>query len=196
MRDGRIFAAAVVGVLVAACSSGSTTAPGTLRPANDSDPVAAESRCVGKPAESYRIRDPDSCRNQGSEWRYSGDGRCEAYGTTCDRADRDVGPSTTEGEIRERCLDMPGCGFVEGNGSVTKPTGRCEGTKKPCNAFDEASCKTQVGCEYKQAGGCSSANGIYYLMNADCSYLQISDTVSYSVVKRACEAAIGCTWVP
>ena len=90
---------------------------------------------------------------------------------------------------------MPGCGWTEADGTITKPTGRCEGTKTPCAAYsDSDSCRSQTGCSFL-AGDCENKSGSNYLDNADCGSLQIGNSVSFSVVRSACQRAKGCTWV-
>ena len=139
------------------------------------------------------MRDRASCSAQGSDWNNT---HLECRGTTfvvnCARVDS---ASRPEEAVRAACLDMPGCEFTETNGTLTKPTGRCEGTKTPCAKLPQSECTTQPGCFYYSSGGCTAKNGLYYLDNMDCSSLQIAKSVSFSVVKSACRRAKGCTWV-
>lgn len=94
------------------------------------------------------------------------------------------------------CLDMPGCGFTEADGSITTPAGHCEGTKTPCSALSgKDGCNSQTGCFYFMSSGCEAQNGFDWLDNAGCSNLQISSTVSFSVVGSACQRAKGCAWI-
>ncbi len=186
-------ALAFVALFVSACTV--TTAPGggTGEDGNGTPPTGSTARCVGKPVEAYTMRDRASCEAQGSDW---GDTYLECRGTrspvNCARTD---GSSRPEEALRSACLDMPGCGFTEKDGTVTKPTGRCEGTKTPCSALQEAECNSQPGCFYYSTTKCTPRNGRYYLDNSDCANLQISNTVSFSVVRDACRRAKGCTWV-
>jgi hypothetical protein len=176
-----------------ACSSGPEGAGGTSSSGGGTAPEATTARCVGKPVEAYTMRDSTSCSLQGAEWRRAS---LECGGTTfsvyCGRADTSSGPDEAK---KSACLDMPGCGWTEDDGSITKPTGRCEGTKTACSAFSTSSeCKAQPGCNYL-TGDCEKSNGFNYLDNSDCGSLQIGNSVSFSVVRSACERAKGCTWV-
>ena len=183
----------LVSSLLAGCSS-ATGEPGSGGSGGSSPAGATAARCVGQPVEAYTIRDRDSCAAQGSTWDSSS---LECRGTTftvhCSRADESG--LSPDGK-RAMCLDMPGCGFTETDGSVTHPTGHCEGTKTPCSTLDQATCVMQTGCIWYSSGGCSNLNGAQWLDNVGCAELQLSNTVSYSVVKSACERALGCAWKP
>lgn len=137
--------------------------------------------------------DSESCSLQGSTWR---DNALECAGTSftvnCARADSFSRPVEAK---KIACLDMPGCGWTEDDGTVTKPTGRCEGTKTPCSALPQSECNSQPGCIYFSSSGCTVKNGRNYLDNMGCENLQIGNTVSFSVVRNACRRAKGCTWV-
>ena len=182
-----VFSVAVVACSIQAGPAGSGSSP-------EGTPAGSVSaRCVGQPVEAYKVRDSSSCRAQGSEWDNT---NLECRGTrfvvNCARAESSALP---EAAVRTACLDMPGCGFTEADGTVTKPSGRCEGTKIACSKFSQAECNSQPGCFYYSSEGCTVRNGKYYLDNSDCPSLQISDSVSFSVVKDACQRAKGCTWV-
>lgn len=189
-----------VAALVTACSSEGASSSGSSPPGSSSGssgatPEVGSARCVGNAVDAYTLRDPESCRLQDSDWRQI-DGKCRGttFVASCARMDRYASP---EELARKRCLDIPGCGFTESDGSITKPSGRCEGTKTPCGSLsDEASCRAQPGCSFSSSRGCEARNGIYYLDNADCPDLQISDSVSFSVVRGYCERVAGCRWVP
>ena len=143
--------------------------------------------------EAYDVDDRESCVKQGSDWRDT-DHSCRGtlFVVNCARADSTTGP---EEVVRNACLDMPGCGYTETDGTITKPTGKCTGTKTPCKSLsDEASCRAQTGCFYYSSSGCEPLNGYNYLDNVDCANLNISQSVSFTVVRSACKRAKGCTW--
>ncbi|MBK8213354.1 MAG: hypothetical protein IPK71_06330 [Myxococcales bacterium] len=180
-------------LLVSACTI--TTVPssgGEGDEGGEGPPSATAARCVGKPVEAYTMRDSASCANQGSTWS---DTYLECRGTSfvvnCARADTSGRPEEAK---KIMCLDMPGCGWTEPDGTVTKPSGRCEGTKTPCSAFSQTECRSQPGCTV-ESSSCKARNGRYYLDNMGCENLQISNSVSFSVVRNACQRAKGCTWV-
>lgn len=176
-------------LLVAGC--GGDGQPGE---AGGGAPTGAAARCVGQAVEAYKVRDSASCLLQGSDWDSVNDEcRGTVFSVHCSRADES---GRSPDQIKSMCLDMPGCGWTENDGTVTHPTGHCEGTKIPCAGLAEASCKEQSGCTYFSSSGCESTNGFTWLDNVDCSSLQIADDVSYSVVRSACQRAMGCTWVP
>lgn len=182
----RLVLVALAGFVVH-CSASSSTVGSSGASGAGPAPGGGPARCVGKAVGAYRMRDRDSCTLQGSTWDNV---NLECRGTTfpvsCDR------PSA-----KAACLDVPGCGWTEDDGSVTKPSGQCEGTKTPCSSLskDRDTCVSQTGCSYFSSTGCESKNGFSYLDNVDCGNLQISETVSFSVVRSACQRAKGCTWV-
>ncbi|MBS2014032.1 MAG: hypothetical protein JST00_14175 [Deltaproteobacteria bacterium] len=177
-----------VGVPSSSSSSSSSSASGGAPAAQ-----GGASRCVGKPVEAYTVDDATSCFLQGSTWDSRNlECRGTSFTVSCARVE---GFERPEEAKKIACLDMPGCGWTESDGTVTKPSGRCEGTKTPCSAFTEATCKSQVGCTVDTRSGCVAKNGSIYLENVGCENLQISNSVSFSVVRDACERAKGCTWV-
>jgi hypothetical protein len=179
-------------VAVVACSI--QTGPAGSGSSPEGTPAGTTSaRCVGRPVEAYKVRDSGSCSAQGSTWDNTNlECRGTSFVVNCARVEYAGRP---EEAVRMACLDMPGCGFTEADGTVTKPSGRCEGTKIACSAFSQTDCNSQPGCFYYSSEGCTVRNGKYYLDNSDCPSLQISDSVSFSVVKDACKRAKGCTWV-
>lgn len=186
--------ASLVSLVILASACTITTGPTSTEGGEGVGPSPSEktSRCVGKPVEAYTMRDSASCAKQGSTWS---DTYLECRGTSfvvnCARADADSRPDEAK---KIACLDMPGCGWTEPDGTVTKPSGRCEGSKTPCSAFSQTDCRSQPGCTV-ESSSCKVRNGRYYLDNMGCENLQISNSASFSVVRDACQRAKGCTWV-
>jgi hypothetical protein len=191
MGTVRVFrwAAALLLIAFTGCEQAGPSAPGGA--GAPQGPGAA--RCVGQAVEAYDANDSTSCILQGSDW----DGvnhQCNGtvFTVHCSRADESGLPVEA---AKSMCLDTPGCGWTESDGTVTHPSGRCEGTKIPCATLDHATCEHQPGC-IDYSSGCENLNSFTWLNNVDCPYLQIADDVSYSVVRSACERAMGCKWVP
>lgn len=186
-------AASVMALLAFACSGGATSSSSSGSSGASGPPGSTAARCVGKPVEAYDVNDRESCVKQGSTWRDTAR-ECEGtyFSVNCARVDSSTSPEET---VRAACLDMPGCGYTEADGSITKPSGKCTGTKIPCKSLsDEDSCRSQSGCIFYSSTGCEPLNGYNYLDNVDCGGLNISQTVSFSVVRSACKRAKGCTW--
>jgi hypothetical protein len=141
------------------------------------------------------MRDSDSCRLQGADWDSStSECRGTPFQVHCSRADES---GLAVPAKKAMCLDMPGCGWTEDDATISSPSGSCSGTKTPCGALDQTACSSQPGCNFLASqGGCVPKNGFSWLDNADCAGLQIASSVSYSVVKSACERALGCAWAP
>ena len=187
---------------LAACSSATTgTGSGGTNGSSGASGTApngdAPSRCVGKAAEAYTARDRETCALQGSD--YWDSTHLECRGTTfpvsCERGDQSFS-SQPDAARKVECLDIIGCGWTEPDGTITKPSGHCAGTKQKCITFatDDA-CRKQPGCFfYPSNGGCVDFNGTIYLDNVDCSSLNFGPTLSVSVARSQCKRTIGCTW--
>jgi hypothetical protein len=172
---------------------GSATLPACDPQACPSGSSSSDSaRCVGRPVEAYEMNDAESCLLQGAEWDdFYGDCRGTTFTVYCARAEEIDLPFDVQ---RQKCLDMPGCGWTEDDGSIRRPSGRCEGEKIPCHLLSEDLCDSQPGCISLDAG-CEVLSSYTWLNNVGCENLQIADDVSYSVVRSACERAMGCSWV-
>lgn len=97
----------------------------------------------------------------------------------CARGDQSFSSLPDEAK-KSACLDIIGCGWTEPDGSVTKPSGHCDGTKAKCSSFStEDTCRKQPGC---------------ILNNVDWGSLNFGPTLSVSVARGQCKRTIGCTW--
>lgn len=197
MKSGLLVTIALAGALAACSSTASGTGTsGTTSSASGAPAGSEESRCVGTPVEAYSVGDRETCSLQGSDWV---DTSLTCRGTTfrvnCARGDESFSSLPDEAK-KSACLDIIGCGWTEPDGTVTKPSGRCDGTKAKCSSFptDEA-CRKQPGCIfYDSSGGCSDLNSRQYLNNVDCGSLNFGPRLSVSVARSQCKRTIGCTW--
>ena len=142
------------------------------------------------------MRDRETCSLQGSDWNDFGlTCRGTTFRVSCARGDESFDSRPDEAR-KPACLDIIGCGWTEPDGTVTKPTGHCDGTKQKCSTFTaDDTCRKQPGClPGSSPTGCSDLNGKHYLDNVDCSSLNFSPTLSVSVARSQCKRTTGCTW--
>lgn len=194
-RPALLVTIVLAGVLAACSSTASGTGASGTTSASGAPGGSEESRCVGSPVEAYSVGDRETCRLQGSDWS---DTTLSCDGTTfrvnCARGDESFSSLPDEAK-KSACLDIIGCGWTEPDGTVTKPSGRCDGTKTKCSSFaTEETCRKQPGCIFYTSTKCSDLNSRQYLNNVDCGSLNFGPTLSVSVARSQCKRTIGCTW--